>query len=169
MRYIVFIFSALLIFSCHKHDHDHDHAHKDGKHDDHNHGEGGCNHPAPKGGSMVTYGNDFGFLELLLNKETGEMSGYIYTGCSLTPHKIKDETITLNLELEGEKNQLILKAQENELTKEKVGDSYTFMGQSDWLKGKDKFDVWVQPFTIKGVKQKEKHFVFPDAKGAHSH
>ena len=172
MRYLILLISALLIFSCHKHDHDedHDHDHKDDKHHGHAHDEdGNCVHEAPNGGSMISYGNDFAFIEFLLDNKTGTMTAFIYAGHSVTPQKIKDETITLNLASGEEKNQLILKPEVSELTKNKVGDSSKFVGQSDWLKGKEKFDIWVEPVTIKGVKQKQVHFVFPDASKAHTH
>ena len=45
-------------------------------------------HTAPHGGTLVALGEEFGHLELLLNKETGELTAYVLDGEAEKPVRL---------------------------------------------------------------------------------
>lgn len=131
------------------HDHDHD--------DDHGHHE----HHAPHGGTLVVLGKEAAHLELVLEPASGELRAYSLDGEAEKAVPLKQPEIEVTVS--GPKElRLKLKAQANELTGEKVGNSSEFLGADPALKNLSKFDGQLIQIDTLGQSFRSVSFKFPE-------
>ena len=97
-------------------------------------------HEAPRGGTLVAFGEEFAHLELVLDQGTGKITAYVLDGEAEKAIQIKQEELEIEIE-KPKKLVLTLKAVESALTGEKVGNTSEFSTQSDELKGLKEFDA----------------------------
>jgi hypothetical protein len=150
-----------------KKDHDHNHDSKDKKTDkkksDHGHSH---HHEAPNGGTLIALGDHFAHLELVLDKATGKLTGYVLDGEAEKALRIKQDGISIEARLgEGASatsQSLTLNAVDNVLTGEKVGDTSQFEGTFGSLKGVERFQAKVKELTLKGKTLRDVEFKFPE-------
>ncbi len=115
-------------------------------------------HTAPHGGTLVALGEEFGHLELLLNKETGELTAYVLDGEAEKPVRLGGAP--LELRIDGE-DTLTLRAVADELTGETEEDSATYRGTLETLKGRDSFKAVISKVDLKGRTFENVTFEFP--------
>ena len=124
-------------------------------------------HEAPRGGTLVAFGEEFAHLELVLDQGTGKITAYVLDGEAEKAIQIKQEELEIEIE-KPKKLVLTLKAVESALTGEKVGNTSEFSTQSDELKGLKEFDANVSKITVKGKEFKKVEFEFPEG-NEHQH
>lgn len=154
----------------HEHAEGEAHEHAEGEAHDHDHAEGeaGHSHPAPHGGTLIALGDHFAHVELVLNKETGELTAYVLDGGAENPIRIEQTEISILIGDEPEgaepdaRVKLALAAVANDLTGEKVGDSSEFKGTSTELVDADHFHASLESVTIKGQTMEKVFIHFPD-------
>jgi hypothetical protein len=109
-------------------------------------------HEAPHGGTLVELGEHFGFLEFVLNGETGTLTAYVLDGGAEQAVRIAQPTLTVTLDapqaLAGQA--LTLAAKANVLTGETVGDTSEFVVTHAALKGLTTFSARVTEVVVKG-------------------
>lgn len=150
------------------HDHDHDHE-GEAEHDhDHEEGEGGHGHAhsAPHGGTLIALGEHFAHLELVVDATAGKATVYALDGEAEKPLRLPQEKIGLSITRKvGDavsSATLELLAVTNPLTGEQVGDSSEFSGESELLKGADRFEGVVQSVSIQGETLEGVRFAYPE-------
>ena len=121
-------------------------------------------HTAPHGGTLVVLGHEFAHLELVLNKEKGELTIYVLDGEAQNGVRLTQPTIVLEMKTEftASGNELELQAIANSLSGEKVGDSSVFIGRSDTLVYQDRFSVKIKQISVKGQNFQNLSFPFPE-------
>lgn len=120
-------------------------------------------HTAPHGGTLVVLGKEFAHVELVLDKATGKLTGYVLDGEAENPVRLAQKAIELKLSMDAsQKSALQLMGVANTLTGETEGDTSQFAGQSDALKGATKFQVEIASITVKGKKFTNVAFGFPE-------
>lgn len=131
---------TLVLSGACDHDPDHDHA-ATGK---------GHAHGPVHDGELVELGEDFAFLELLLDPDSGQVTCWSH-GAHVKPGlRLKQESITLRIATEGAPWELTLQAQADELTGEKPGDSARFLGEDARLRGRRGFEGTIVHIESKG-------------------
>lgn len=138
-----------------------DHGHED-KHQ-HEHGH---EHHAPRGGTLVVFGDEFAHTELLLDPEKGELKVYVLDGEAEKPVRISQQEIIIDISpkegAEWSEQTLVLKPVSNVLTGEKEGDTSEFTVQSDVLTNAKEFNAEIKEIEIKGIEFKEVKFDYPE-------
>ena len=145
-------------------DHDHDH----GQH--HHHADKG-----PHGGALVAIGQDDAHLELTLDAESGKLTAYVLDGHAEKSVSIKQKSLQLAFTVrkagEEEKED---KEAKNELPESTElvtlaavstasdGTASEFTGESDKLKGVEKFEAAVTSVNIGEKQFKGVYFKYPE-------
>lgn len=144
----------------HAHDHDHDHGRK---HHDHDHEGHAHEHTAPRGGTLVVFGEEFAHIEMLLDSTEGKLNVYVLDGEAENAVRIAQDKIEIAFTsgVTGA-TELALPAVASSLTGETVGDTSEFGAQSDALKAVEKFEATVKAISIKGQEFKDVAFKYPD-------
>ena len=121
-------------------------------------------HHPPHQGVLIVLGKEFAHLELVLDKTTGTVSAYSLDGEVENAEPLKQAQIVLKITPKngGAAFDLALKAVENPLTGETVGNTSEFKGQSDALKDLDKFAGVITAISTKGADFKDVAFDFPE-------
>ncbi len=133
--------------------------------DTHEHHE----HKAPHGGALVGLGKEFAHVELVLEKTTGKLTGYVLDGEAEKPVRLAQKAIELKISMDaGQKSALQLMGVANTLTGETEGDTSQFAGQSDALKGVTKFHAEIASIAVKGQTFTKVAFGFPEG-NEHTH
>ena len=123
--------------------------------------EGGHEHTAPHGGTLLGFGDEFAHLELVLDEATGKLTAYALDGEAEKAVPLKQETI--EIEVKGSTPFTVkLNAVENKLTGETKGSTSQFEAQEAKLKGLQKFDAVLKSISIKGKEFKNVEFKFPE-------
>lgn len=117
-------------------------------------------HKAPRGGTLVVFGNEFAHLELVLDAAAGKITVYVLDGEAEKSIQIAQEEIEIEIE-KPKKFSLKLLAVENALTGEKKGATSEFTVQSDELKGLKEFEAIVKSIKVKGREFTAEKFNFP--------
>ena len=134
--------------------------------DDHDHGTSaaahGHTHPAPHDGTLVVLGNGLANLEFLLDQDIGRLTVWVYDGHVDHSKRITQPTIDLRVKTTDKDFTVSLRAVENPLTGEKPGDAAEFQGQSDELKGMQKFTGTVKAISVLGSDLTDVTFEFPE-------
>ncbi|HXG83169.1 MAG TPA: hypothetical protein VNI84_03990 [Pyrinomonadaceae bacterium] len=126
-------------------------------------------HAAPHGGTIITFGEEFAHLELVLDAASGELTAYALYGEAEKSLPLAQTEIEIEIE-KPQKFSVKLAARENALTGEKRGATSEFRGQSEQLKNLNEFDARVKSITIRGKEFKDVHFNFPKGNEAnHEH
>lgn len=128
-------------------------------------------HTAPHGGTLVVFGDEFAHIELVLNKTTGELTGYVLDGEAENPVRLSQTAIELKIRREDTQSDfsLQLSGVANVLTGETEGDTSQFAAQSDALKGASEFAAEIVSIAIKGQMFAHIDFEFPEGnEEAHS-
>lgn len=121
-------------------------------------------HHPPHQGVLIVLGEEFAHLELVLDKTTGTLSAYSLDGEAENAVPLTQSEILFKITPKNGKPafDLTLKAVENPLTGETVGNTSEFNGQSDALKGLDKFAGRIEAVKTKGQDFKSVNFDFPE-------
>lgn len=159
------LFAGLLMWSScgnKKDDHDHDgHDHHGHDHHGHHHGHGHA-HEAPHGGTLVVLGDELAHVEFVLVSESGELTAYVLDRDAKNGIRLAQPDITLKITRGFKEFEVKLTAQAVELTGETVGDTSTYKGQHDELKGATDFEVNMAAIQIKGIDFADTAFPFPE-------
>lgn len=142
--------------------HDHDHGHKEGHH---HHAENG-----PHKGTLVVLNSHKNHLELVLDAETGKLTGYVLCDEAKDAVPIKQEEIVLGVALPGKDKDDLPEPFEVKLSAVKpseTGEAAEFAGESEKLKGVKEFDAVLTSIKIGEKEEKEVKFNFP--KGNEDH
>ena len=136
------------------------HGEQEGARETHAHHE----HTAPHGGTLVVLGEEFAHVELVLEKESGKLTGYVLDGEAENPVRLQQEAIELKINRLNSKQPFTmqLKAVANVLTGETEGDTSQFEGQSDALAGATKFQAEIALIAVKEQSFTEVDFEFPE-------
>lgn len=166
LQLLVLALSCTFSFACSG---GHSHTHGQG-HDHHHHSSASPSpsasttahhhkHTAPHGGALVAFGDEFAHLEILLDKEKGELTAYILDGEAENPVRLPGPDLELKLDNE---TTVTLKPVADELTGETVKDTATYKGMSEELKGRDSFEAIVMKLNVKGSAFENVSFRFPE-------
>lgn len=117
-------------------------------------------HAAPHNGTLISFGEEFAHLELVLNPESGELTAYALDGEAEKSVQLAQQEIEIEIEKPNKKT-FRLAARENALTGEKVGATSEFHVSSAELKNLKEFDAKIAALTIGGREFKNIHFNFP--------
>ncbi len=135
-------------------------------HSDHGHEHGGHAHSAIHGGALISLGQHFAHLEVVLDPKVGKLTIYVQDAEAEKAIRIKQEVIELKVVLskDGKSEDVDLKcaAVESELSGEKAGDSSEFMIQSDSLKGLDRFEAVIKIVGVLGQDFPSVKFRYPE-------
>jgi hypothetical protein len=125
--------------------------------------EGGHEHAAPHGGSLVEFGDEFAHLELVLDSNTGRLTAYALDGEAEKPLRLAQPSIAVVVTLPDvlPPIEVTLTAVENALTGEKAGDTSQFTASVPELKGRKMFKGSVTALTIRGRSFARVRFDFP--------
>ncbi len=154
------VLGSLLVFlSACTDDHDHN---GDGDHGgEHAHGP-------THGGQHVEFGEDFAFLELKLNEDTGELQAWAKGAHANPGLRLKQTAIEIAVK-DAEPFTVTLQAQADPLSGETPGDSSKFRGQSERLRGMDAFDATIVEIELRGMAFKEHEFSYGGDDHDHDH
>ena len=121
-------------------------------------------HTAPHGGTLVVLGEEFAHVELVLEKATGKLTGYVLDGEAKKPVRLSQGAIELKIDRlnSGHTVALQLIAVANVLTGETQGDTSHFAGQSDELIGATEFHAEIVAIVVKGQPFVDVDFEFPE-------
>jgi hypothetical protein len=107
---------------------------------------GGHAHEAPHGGVLVELGEEFGHIELVLDRASGSITAFVLDGEAEASVRLRQATIALRVkEVSFE-----LAARANVLTGETVGDTSQFVLAHDAFKGLTAFQAVLGPVSYKG-------------------
>lgn len=120
--------------------------------------QGGCAHTAnpPHGGVMVSIGDHFAHLELVIDAEHGLASIFVLDGDAYRGVRVKAPQLTIRVQpLEGGKASgaafdVNLAAIGSRLTGESVGDTSQFTGAAEPLRGLKEFTATLAVIEVKG-------------------
>lgn len=157
------LFSGALVlvspaFAAENHQHQHAAQTKTEDHEEHH-------HAAPHGGALIVLGDDHAaHLELVLEPETGKLTGYVLDGEAEKAIRISQPEVKLTLSGGDLKSSasVTLKAVSSPLTGEKAGDSSQFEATVPALNGVKEFEVTIETLTIRGVEFKNTRAAFPE-------
>lgn len=117
-------------------------------------------HKAPRGGTLIAFGEEFAHLEIVLEEATGRITAYVLDGEAEKSIQIAQDEI--EIEIEKPKNFSVkLTAVENALTGEKKGATSEFSTVNEELKSLKEFDADIKSIKIKGKEFKGEKFNFP--------
>ncbi len=120
---------------------------------------------APRGGTLVSLGEGFAHVEMILDPETGKLTAYALDDDAEDAVQLaqKEMEFQITLKQGGEKKNFTMKlaAVPNVLTGETVGDTSQFEGQSNNLKGVKEFDAVLSFIHTRGADFKDVPFNFP--------
>ncbi len=120
-------------------------------------------HHPPHKGILIVLGEEFAHLELVLDSTTGTLSAYSLDGEAENAIPLTHSEIVFKITpLNGTQFDLPLKAVENPLTGETIGNTSEFKEQSDALKGVTKFAGVITAVKSKGQDFKDVVFDFPE-------
>lgn len=164
---IILVTGAIYIIS-NNNGHDH-HGHDHHGHDHHGHDHGshqkkgghGHHHTAPHGGCLVVFGNEFAHVEILVDEKSGKTQVYILDGEAKNGLPISQESLKLNIKHGNLNYEITLKAQENSLSGEKLGNTSQFIGEDTRLKNIKEFDAILKTIEIRGQKFENTSFSYP--------
>ncbi|HMQ15252.1 MAG TPA: hypothetical protein PKC49_04685 [Phycisphaerae bacterium] len=170
---------------AHDHDHDHDDDHERPRPQDASHAGGqtaqadagdahgeaghGHAHVAPRGGALITLGDHFAHLEVLLDAETGVLDIYVLDGEAHGAVRIAQETMSVRIEAGtttaggalASPVLVELHAVPSVLSGETVGDSSRFQGQADALRGLRELSGRLAEVTAKGQALRDVTITWP--------
>jgi hypothetical protein len=119
-------------------------------------------HHAPHKGVLCEFGEEFAHVEIVLDPADGTLTVYALDGEAEKPVRLKQKELKVSVNgLKGKPVVLTLKAQANELTGEKVGDTSEFSARDARLKGVKAPKGKVVSILIKG--KAFKNTAFPEA------
>ncbi|NUQ50911.1 MAG: hypothetical protein HUU27_13460, partial [Phycisphaerae bacterium] len=128
---------------------------------------------APRGGALITLGDHFAHLEVLLDAETGVLDIYVLDGEAHGAVRIAQETMSVRIEAGttaaggalASPVLVELHAVPSVLSGETVGDSSHFQGQADGLRGLRELSGRLVEVTVKGEALRDVTITWP--KGDH--
>ncbi len=121
-------------------------------------------HHAPHQGTLVVLGQEFAHMELVVNVETGDVTAYSLDGEASNAVPLGQKAITIRVTPPSTASafDIVLEPVENPLSGETVGNTSEFTGQSDSLRGLDKFTGVIEEITSRDQEFKDVDFDFPE-------
>jgi len=147
----------------HDHDHDHDHGHR------HDHAEKG-----PHDGALAAVGEEDAHLEFVLDADSGTLKAYVLDGDADEAVAIKQASLQLAVTLRKGDDESGLSEDAVIMMLSAVspaddGTASEFEGQSDALKGAEKFAAVVTNVTVAGKSFKNVAFKYPEGNEEEHH
>ena len=127
----------------------------------------GHEHPAPHGGTLVVFGEEFAHMELVLDKTTGTLAAYVLDGSATVGVPVEEASLTLSIQLGETTSKLVLQALANPLSGESIGHTSQFVGSSEKLRGVENFKGILASLRIRGMEFKNVPFQFPQGNEDH--
>jgi hypothetical protein len=118
-------------------------------------------HHPPHGGTLVKLGDEFYYVELVLDAPAEKMQAYIFDGELENYVRLTMESFEVTAKLSGREEDLVFKAVATNATGEKVGDTALFDARADWLKTETHFQAVLKQITVKGQTFQNVAFNFP--------
>ena len=142
-------------------------------HDEHKPGHHHAEH-GPHHGTLVVVAGHAHHLELVLDAETGKLTGYVLDEDAKDAVAIQQSELALGIALPSEskdKTDLpdLLEVKLSAVNPNDAGATSEFSGQSDQLKGLKEFDAVLLSIKIEGQEFKEIKFNFPKGNEDHHH
>jgi len=119
-------------------------------------------HKPPHNGTLVEFGEEFAHLELLLEPDSGKLTGYVLDGEAENPVRLQQSYIRLKLSINGKLLLLDLKATASPLTGEVKGDTSEFSAVSKKLKAVKQFSGTVVLIKARGETFRNVNFIYPE-------
>lgn len=123
--------------------------------------EGGHEHEAPHGGSLVEFGEEFAHLELVLDASTGQLTAYVLDGEAEQSVRLPAQAIELRLTTPASDAPVRLLPVANPLSGETVGDTSMYAATVPGLKGLSAFSGAFVELTVKGQTFTNVQFEYP--------
>jgi hypothetical protein len=142
---------------------------------DHDHDKGGHHHHAEHGphkGTLVVLNSHKNHLELVLDAETGKLTGYVLCEEAKDAVAIKQGEIVLGVALPGKDKDDLPEPFEVKLAAvqpSETGEASEFAGESERLKGVKEFDAVLTSIKIGEKEEREVKFNFPKGNEDHHH
>jgi hypothetical protein len=148
------------------HDHDHDHEHH------HHHAEKG-----PRDGALVALGDEDAHIEFVLDADSGTLKAYVLDGDADEAVAIKQASLQLAVTLtkgadaddKGGLPEDAVIVMLSAVSPADDGTTSEFAGQSDTLKGAQKFAANLTAVTVGGKSFKNVAFKYPEGNEEHDH
>jgi hypothetical protein len=159
--------TLVVLGGCAKPHEESTHAHEESVHEEEHGHEGGHAHTAPHQGTLISLGDHFAHVELLIDPKEGSATVYVLDGEAEKPVRITQKEILIQISGIGPnvdpqtQGELLLHAVTNPLTGETEGDTSQFEGTSDLLKMGDHFKGVIQEIAVKGQEIKAVEFAHP--------
>ena len=118
-------------------------------------------HHPPHKGTLVEFGEEFAHLELVLDAATGKLMAYGLDGEAEKSVRLKQLEIVIEITGIKDLPSITLKAQSEDLSGEKPGDTSVFSVTDEKLKNVKIFDGVVKAINIRGKDFKDVKFNFP--------
>jgi hypothetical protein len=153
--------------SAHKDHDEHAHAEKGHAHGGHHHAEHG-----PHKGTLVVLSGHKHHLELVLDAETGKLTGYVLCDEAKDAVAIKQSELVLGVALPGKEKDDLPEPFEVTLSAVKpseAGEASEFAGESEKLKGVKEFNAVLTSIKVGEKEETEVKFNFPKGNEDHHH
>lgn len=143
------------------------HTHDESGHAGEHEHEVGHAHTAPHEGTLISLGDHFAHIELLVDPKEGKATAYLLDGEAEKPVRTAQREIVIEICDIGPdvhpqtKGEMLLHAVSNPLTGETEGDSSQFEGTSDLLKMGDHFKGTIRGITVRGQEINVVEFAHP--------
>lgn len=125
-------------------------------------GEGGHEHTAPHGGTLVELGDELAHLELLLDASTGTLTAYALDGEAERAVRLAQSRIDVSVVgRDGRSTEVALAGVANALTGETDADTSQFLAIVPALKGVTEFDGSIKAVAVRGQRFHDVAFRYP--------
>lgn len=118
-------------------------------------------HSAPHNGTLIAFGDEFAHLEIVVDSEKGEITGYSLDGEAEKSVQIAQKFIEIEIN-KPDKLGIKLEAVQNSLTGEIRGATSEFRAFNEKLKEMKSFDGEIKSIMIRGKEFKNVRFNFPN-------
>ena len=107
-------------------------------------------HQAPHGGTLLSLGEDFAHVELVLDSQTGQLSAFVLDGEAEKSIRLVQEEISVSIGDPSGAISVVLRGVASPLTGEKIGDTSQFEGRSERLRGRKEFEGTLLRLVVQG-------------------
>jgi hypothetical protein len=122
----------------------------------------------PHGGMLLMLGDEYAFVELVLDATAGRLTAYVLDSDARTGVPLAQPELRLRVTVAGtEPRPLVLRGEANPLTGEVIGATSQFGATADWLRGVTGFDGLLERIDVKGARLESVAFNVPRGREAH--
>ncbi len=131
---------------------------------DHGHGGGGHSHAAPHGGALVMLGDHFAQIELVVEKERGELSLYVLDGGAHNFVRIGSPEIVATFKAGAVERTTVFRAMADAAPGETVGNTARFVAPAAWAGEISEFDCELHALEVRGRLFERVRFSYPEGR-----